>query len=211
MNSLEVRASAKEWNMVKFTDVAAQKVLGLLKNEKRLNPVLRMAIDGRGPGGFAYNLRFVQEDERAVDDVVVDAGGFKVFIDAKSAPNLSGATVDYVAGPQGSGFRFENPNPLWADPRAATVQRVLDEEINPAVAQHGGSVTLLDVKDDIVYIALGGGCQGCGMVDVTLKQGIEVRIKEAVPEIRQIVDSTDHAGGTNPFYRPTKGGQSPFA
>ena len=211
MNSSGVRASTKEWNMVKFTDAAAQKVLGLLKAEKRLNPVLRMAIDGRGPGGFVYNLRFVEEDERAVDDVVVDAGGFKVFIDAKSAPNLSGATVNYVTGPQGSGFRFENPNPLWADSRAAAVQRVLDEEINPAVAQHGGSVTLLDVKDDVVYIALGGGCQGCGMADVTLKQGIEVQIKAAVPDIRQIVDSTDHAGGTNPYYRPAKGGQSPYA
>ena len=196
--------------MVKLTDAAAQKVLGLLKAEKRAGPALRMAIDGRGPGGFMYNFRFVQEDERAVDDVVVDAGGFKVFIDAQSAPNLSGATVDYVEGPQGSGFKIDNPNPLWADSKAAAVQRVLDQEINPAVAQHGGFVTLLEVKDDVVYIALGGGCQGCGMVDVTLKQGIEVRIKEAVPEIRQIVDSTDHAGGTNPYYRPAKGGQSPF-
>ena len=197
--------------MIKVTDAAAHKVLGLLKAEKRVGAALRMAIDGRGPGGFIYNLRLVQENERAVDDVVVDAGGFKVFIDAQSAPNLSGATVDYVEGPQESGFKFENPNPLWTDSKAAAVQRVLDEEINPAVAQHGGSVTLLDVKDDIVYIALGGGCQGCGMVDVTLKQGIEVRIKEAVPEIRQIVDSTDHAGGTNPYYRPAKGGQSPLA
>ena len=197
--------------MIKVTDAAAHKVLGLLKAEKRAGAALRMAIDGRGPGGFIYNLRLVQENERAVDDVVVDAGGFKVFIDAQSAPNLSGATVDYVEGLQESGFKIENPNPLWTDSKAAAVQRVLDGEINPAVAQHGGFVTLLDVKDDVVYIALGGGCQGCGMVDVTLKQGIEVRIKEAVPEIRQIVDSTDHAGGTNPYYSPAKGGQSPLA
>ena len=197
--------------MIKFTDAAEQKVLGLMRAEKQVNAVLRVAIDGRGPTGFVYNLRFVQEDEQAVDDVVVDAGGFKVFMDAQSAPNLSGTTVDYVEGPHRIGFSFVNPNPLWTDSRAAAVQRVLDAEINPAVAQHGGFVTLLDVKDDIVYIALGGGCQGCGMVDVTLKQGIEVRIKEAVPDIRQIVDSTDHAGGTNPYYRPAKGGQSPFA
>ena len=197
--------------MIKFTDAAAQKVLGLMRAEKQVNAVLRVAIDGRGPTGFVYNLRFVQEDEQAVDDVVVDAGGFKVFMDAQSAPNLGGTTVDYVEGPHRIGFSFENPYPLWTDSRAAAVQRVLDAEINPAVAQHGGFVTLLDVKDDIVYIALGGGCQGCGMVDVTLKQGIEVLIKEAVPDIRQIVDSTDHAGGTNPYYRPAKGGQSPFA
>ena len=72
-------------------------------------------------------------------------------------------------------------------------------------------MTLLDVKDDVVYVALGGGCQGCGMVDVTLKQGIEVRVREAVPEIKAVIDSTDHAGGKNPYYKPSKGGASPYA
>jgi Fe/S biogenesis protein NfuA len=80
----------------------------------------------------------------------------------------------------------------------------LDSQINPAVARHGGFVQLMDVKDKTVYVLLGGGCQGCGMVDVTLKQGIEVLIKEALPEIEQVVDTTDHAGGTNPFYEPAK-------
>jgi Fe-S cluster biogenesis protein NfuA len=89
---------------------------------------------------------------------------------------------------------------------------VIDTKINPGVAMHGGYVTLLDVKDDIAYVALGGGCQGCGMANVTLKQGIEVIIREAVPEIHQVIDSTDHAGGTNPYYQPSKGGgPSPFA
>ena len=76
----------------------------------------------------------------------------------------------------------------------------------PAVSEHGGFVSLLDVKGDAAYIQLGGGCQGCGMVDVTLKQGIEVMIREAVPEIREIIDQTDHAGGNNPYYQPSKGG-----
>ena len=196
--------------MLTITEAASRKVLALLKAEKRTDAALRMAIEGRGPGGFQYNLRFVKQDEQAADDVVVDAGGFKVFIDAASAPNLQGASVNYVEGPEGSGFRFDNPNPVWTDPKAAAVQKVLDDDINPAVAQHGGFVTLLDVKDDVVYIALGGGCQGCGMVDVTLKQGIEVRIREAVPEISRIVDTTDHAGGANPYYQPSKGGHSPL-
>ncbi len=72
-------------------------------------------------------------------------------------------------------------------------------------------MALLEVKDAVAYIQLGGGCQGCGMVDVTLKQGIEVRIREAVPAIREIVDSTDHAGGKNPYYQPSKGGPSPYS
>jgi Fe-S cluster biogenesis protein NfuA len=71
-------------------------------------------------------------------------------------------------------------------------------------------VALLDVRDNRAYIRLSGGCQGCGMADVTLKQGIEVAIKKAVPEIVEVLDSTDHASGTNPYYQPTKGGVSPF-
>jgi Fe/S biogenesis protein NfuA len=156
-------------------------------------------------------MRFVEGADRSGDDHVIDVGGFEVFVDATSAEHLDGTTIDFVESPQGSGFKIDNPNPLWKDADAQAVQRILDQEINPAVAQHGGFVTLLDVKDGVVYIQMGGGCQGCGMVDVTLRQGIEVRIREAVPAIREIVDSTDHAGGRNPFYRPSKGGASPYA
>ena len=93
---------------------------------------------------------------------------------------------------------------------ALAVQKVIDEDINPAVASHGGVVTLLDVRDATAYIQLGGGCQGCGMADVTLKQGIEVRIREMVPSILGVVDTTDHAEGSNPYFRPSKGGRSPY-
>jgi len=151
------------------------------------------------------------EAERRPDDVVVDAGGFNIYIGPESARNLQGATVDFVDQGGDSGFKIDNPNPVWSDPNAMAVQRVLDTEINPGVAMHGGHVALLDVKDDTVYIALGGGCQGCGMADVTLKQGIEVAIKKAVPSITKVLDTTDHAAGANPYYKPSKGGESPFA
>lgn len=84
------------------------------------------------------------------------------------------------------------------------VQKLFDEEINPAVAMHGGHVELVDVKGDIVYVRLGGGCQGCGMADVTLKQGIEHAVRKVVPEIGDVLDVTDHAGGRNPYYSPEK-------
>lgn len=197
--------------MMTVTDSAKQKIRGLLEAEGRQGSAVRIAIAGRGPGGFQYDLRFVGGEERDAEDVVVDAGGFQVFIDAKSAPNLDGATLDFVDGVTQSGFKIDNPNSVWTDPKAKAVQQVIDTQINPGVGMHGGFITLLDVKDDIAYIALGGGCQGCGMADVTLKQGIEVIIKQAVPEIHQVVDTTDHAGGTNPYYQPAKGGQSPFA
>jgi Fe/S biogenesis protein NfuA len=199
--------------MITITEAAQRQISGLLADEDRRGLVLRLAITGRQPGGFQYKLGFVREDEKADDDVVVDAGSFKVFIDAESAPNIQGATLDFMEDPLQSGFKLQNPNSGWTDPKAIAIQKLLDEHINPAVADHGGYVVLLDVRDDIAYVALGGGCQGCGMADVTLKQGIEALITEEVPGIRQVVDSTDHASGTNPYYQPAKGGrgQSPFA
>jgi Fe-S cluster biogenesis protein NfuA len=89
-------------------------------------------------------------------------------------------------------------------PEAREVQRVLDEQINPAVASHGGYVTLRDFRDDTVYIEFEGGCQGCGMANVTLKQGIEGSIKKAVPKVRAVLDMTDHESGTNPYFQPSK-------
>ena len=87
---------------------------------------------------------------------------------------------------------------------AAKVQELIDSTINPAVAGHGGFVQLMEVKDNRVYIQMGGGCQGCGAADVTLKAGIERLIKEELPEIEEVLDSTDHASGTNPYYTPAK-------
>ena len=84
------------------------------------------------------------------------------------------------------------------------VQQLFDTEINPAVAQHGGHVDLVDVKGNVVYLQMGGGCQGCGMADVTLKQGIEKAIRDLAPEVGDILDVTDHAGGRNPYYTPEK-------
>ena len=196
--------------MIVVTDKAKSQIEALLAQEGRQGLMLRAAIAGRGPGGFLYRLGFIGPEEKTAEDQVQQVGPFQVVVDAASAPDLEGASIDFVEGPEGSGFNIENPNPLWRDPTAAAVQQVLDEEINPAVGQHGGWVALLEVKGDTAYIQLGGGCQGCGMVDVTLKQGIEVRIRELVPAVKQIVDSTDHAGGTNPYYKPSKGGRSPF-
>jgi Fe-S cluster biogenesis protein NfuA len=107
-------------------------------------------------------------------------------------------------------FRDAVPKPGLSTAEAVTIQRLLNERINPSVASHGGHISLVDVKEDIAYIRLEGGCQGCGMADVTLKQGVEIEIRQAVPTIKAVLDTTDHAGGTNPYYQPGKGGASPF-
>jgi len=84
------------------------------------------------------------------------------------------------------------------------IQKIIDDTINPSVATHGGTITLLDVKDNKVYLQLGGGCQGCGQVDVTLRQGIETMLREEVSPDLEIIDTTNHAEGTNPYYSPAK-------
>jgi Fe/S biogenesis protein NfuA len=91
-----------------------------------------------------------------------------------------------------------------SDELRAKVQELIDSTINPAVAGHGGFIELLDVKDNKVYLAMGGGCQGCGAADVTLRSGIERLIKEELPEVEEILDATDHAAGSNPYYQPSK-------
>ncbi|PYM91105.1 MAG: hypothetical protein DME04_19950 [Candidatus Rokuibacteriota bacterium] len=84
------------------------------------------------------------------------------------------------------------------------VQELIDTMINPAVAGHGGFVELIDVQDNRVYLQMGGGCQGCGAADVTLKSGIERLIREELPEVIEVLDTTDHAAGSNPYYTPGK-------
>jgi len=197
--------------MITITPVAQEKIRELMQEEKPEGLALRVEVKGRGPGGFQYELQFVELSERTAEDTAFDGGGFEVLVDKASVASLKGATIEWVEGAFQSGFKIDNPNPLWTDPTAQAVQDVIDDKINPGVAGHGGHVTLLDVKGSTAYIALGGGCQGCGMADVTLKQGIEVMIKEAVPAIEKVVDSTDHAGGTNPYYQPSKGGSSPLS
>ena len=107
-------------------------------------------------------------------------------------------------------YRDALPKPGLETPEGEAIRRVLDEQVNPAVASHGGHIALVDVQDDTVYIRLEGGCQGCGMADVTLKQGVETAIRREVPTIVNVLDVTDHAGGSNPYFQPGKGGASPM-
>jgi Fe/S biogenesis protein NfuA len=192
--------------MLTITETAKQQIVSIMEAQGRQGDNLRLGIAGRSSSGFRYSLGLVEEGQEDAEDVVVDSGEFKVFIDPQSAPNLEGVTIDYIDdGMQGSGFKIDNPNPVWTDPMAIRIQQVMDDQINPGIASHGGFVELLDFQDGVVYVRLGGGCQGCGMVDVTLRQGIEALLRETIPEVQQVVDTTDHASGTNPYYQPAKG------
>ena len=189
-----------------LTDEAKQRVVEVMDANDARDHSLRIGIAGRRGGSFHYNMELVPPDEQRPDDTRLDYGEFSILVDAQSLPHLRGSTVDFLVKPTNpnGGFEIENPNPIWTDERARVLQQVIDEQINPQVAAHGGYVELLDVRDRTAYVMMGGGCQGCGMASVTLKQGVEVLIKDAMPEIEEIVDTTDHAAGTNPYYQPAK-------
>ncbi len=191
--------------MLTITEAAKGKILSVMESQGRTEDGLRLGIVGRSSSSFQYSLGMTGAGQEGEDDVVIDVGEFKVFMDPNSAPNLEGVTIDYIEDIQGSGFKIDNPNPIWTDPQHLAVQELFDNRINPGLASHGGNVELLDIKEDIVYVRLGGGCQGCGMVDVTLRQGIQAALQEEFPDIKQVIDTTDHAAGANPYYQPAKG------
>jgi Fe/S biogenesis protein NfuA len=194
------------------TDAAREKIREIMEMQDiKGRGAIRVGIAGRGPAGFNYSMSLEEESQPAEGELVQDEGDFKILIEGDSAEKLRGASVDFVGQLVGGGFKIDNPNSVWDDPLAVEIQALIDSQINPGVASHGGFVELLDVKDDTVYVKMGGGCQGCGMASVTLKQGVEVLLKENFPQIQSVVDSTDHAGGNNPYYQPAKGGgASPF-
>lgn len=187
--------------MLTFTDHASTRVRAFLDHQQGQGvSALRVAGTRK-----EHKLWLVKPTDHQQGDVVLDGGGFDVFVDPMTVRHLDGATVDFVEGVMQSGFRVSFPSPVWDDPVAQRVQTVLDEEVNPGVAGHGGSVTLVKVDGDVAVIELHGGCQGCGAADLTLKQGIERMIKAAVSEIRAVQDATDHAAGKNPYYASDAG------
>ena len=134
-------------------------------------------------------------------------GEFRVYVDVAEACFLEDATVDFIDTLTESGFKVDAPNAGVAKPEGPVAQaivRVLEEKINPAVAAHGGNISLVAVQDETAYLRFGGGCQGCGMINVTLKQGVEKTLFADVPQITKVLDVTDHAAGTNPYYEPGK-------
>jgi Fe/S biogenesis protein NfuA len=195
-----------------MTPTAREQILAAMNMPGRVAHGLRLTVKYAGTRNQSYGLSLVEKAAPDVNDVVVELDGIKVFVEKQNAAFVEGASIDYLTGPGGSGFKIDSPyrpptaqmpTELPTGPLAEAVQKVIREQINPAVAGHGGYVSLVDVKDDIAYVRLGGGCHGCGMADVTLKQGVVVMIKKAVPAVKEVFDITDHANGTNPYYQPS--------
>lgn len=204
--------------IIEISDSAVKKIYGLIESRGRGKLAVRVILRGRMPGGgFQSEFKFVDLDEKGENDIVQETKDFPFYFDQECAESIQGARVDFDESKYSSGFNIDYPQQIadnpgavekeWSNPVAVAVQKVIIEEINPGVAAHAGWVDLLDVQEDIAYVEMGGGCQGCGLSDVTMKQGIERLIIDRVPQIATVVDTTEHAEGNNPYYTPAKGGE----
>lgn len=198
-------------DIIEITQPAVDKIAELIASRERGPQAVRVLLRGRLPGGgFQSEFKFISLDDRDEDDFIQDTGPFPLYFDSATAESLRGARVDFDEMKYAAGFNIHYPDQIadypeaihkeWDDPVAQAVQTVIERQINPAVAGHGGWVQLLDVRDETAYIEMGGGCQGCAISHMTLKQGIERMIMDAVPQITRVVDTTDHDEGQNPYY-----------
>lgn len=192
------------------TDNAIAKILELRQSEDEPEGLaLRVAVTGiRGPE-YTYDLTFEPVAEAEETDLVYQQGALPVLVPADSMDSLQGATLDLPGTDGAGGLVLRNPN--RPDPLAGVdldlegstaekVQQLLDQQINPSLAAHGGFAQLKGVDDDKVYVLMGGGCQGCAVSAMTLREGIAASITAAIPEITEVVDVTDHDAGENPYY-----------
>jgi len=199
--------------IVEITDTARDKIIALREGENLPDLHLGLRITGVGTQGFVYETSFLRAEDVGSTDLIEDHGGLPVAIALDSVENLRGAVLDLSGDGSGPGLVMRNPNvPSPTLPGGDLddleltgstedkVRTLLAERINPAIASHGGVANLVRVDDTVAHLELGGGCQGCGLAAVTLRQGIERAILEAIPEIEEVVDVTDHSMGENPFY-----------
>jgi Fe/S biogenesis protein NfuA len=193
--------------VITVTEVARATILGLRQAEPDPEGLaLRLDIAGDDGVEFAYELTFEPLADAADDDVLFHSEALPVLVPASAVDSLRGSTLDES---EPTGLVLRNPNRPTPRPKVnpyaegsveAKVQDLLDNDINPALASHGGFASLDHVDGTTAYMLMGGGCQGCGLAQMTLTEGIKAAIEDAIPEIDRVVDVTDHAAGENPFY-----------
>lgn len=197
--------------MIDISERAQQHFLRLLSQQGIDGLSIRLHVTSPGTPAANCELEFCEPDELTGREWTIECEGFLFHIDGGSASWLDGASIDYEPNLTGGQLNIRAPRIKGDLPGmdAGLVERVryvLEAEVNPRIAAHGGRISLLEVSSDgVVVLQFGGGCHGCGMVDVTLKQGVEKTLRERVPEITEVRDATDHAGGSNPYYRKKEG------
>lgn len=194
-----------------LTDEARAAVIEIRSaDEDAGNLGLRVEVTGTRGIDYTYDLSLASLAELAEDDHRHTVEGLTVIVPAASIPALAGSTLDVPANAAQGGLVIRNPNrpnPLGdigslelTGDAANKVQTLLSERINPSLAAHGGYAELVRVEGEQAFITMGGGCQGCALSAATLREGISRAIREAIPEITEVVDTTDHDQGANPYY-----------
>jgi Fe/S biogenesis protein NfuA len=194
--------------MITFTDRAHEMVQSFLEQSEGEELALRIGTSG-SPVSPTFDLTLVGLAEQADDEEMVDGGGFPVLVRKSDMAAIEGATVDYVERVNESGFEVRTAKKPLSEARSSRgvptgeiadrVRGVLETQVNPAIAAHGGMISLVDVEETDVYVEMSGGCQGCALSRMTLRQGVERMLREAVPELTAVHDITDHASGDNPY------------
>lgn len=167
---------------------------------------LRLKVTSPGTMSASCELIFCAPDESRADDSIIVLDEINLYVEKDSLELLDDAEIDYQDEKTGGRLNIKAPNikgvaPADDAPLKQRVAWLIQTEINPSLASHRGHVELVDVSEDgVVSLQFGGGCQGCGMVNVTLQNGIEKTLKEKLPQVTAVVDATDHASGENPYY-----------
>ena len=210
MSSSETQLEEPVVTVLEVTDAALAKVLEVRSEEDDPETTaLRVSITGANGPEFSYDLSFDDISCAELDDHIYKVDDLFVIIPKENLEDLSGATLDLPSNPMQGGLVIRNPNrPKMLEGEdielsgtaGEKLQQLLDQHINPSLAVHGGYAELVKMEETVAHILMGGGCQGCAMSAATLRQGIEVMIAEAIPEITEIIDVTDHEAGENPFF-----------
>ena len=191
--------------MIDITESAQTHFRKLIQRESLPGVGVRLSAVHAGTPRADVRLEFAGPDDLKGDEWAVDCEGFTLWLDAESAGALDGASIDYEQKATGGQLQIRAPRIKGVAPEtdASLVERVMwvvEHEINPQLAMHRGNVRVEEVTSDgVVVLRFGGGCQGCGMADVTLKQGIEKTLLEKVPGVMAVRDATDHDTGDAPY------------
>lgn len=200
--------------MIEITESAQTYFQRLIGQQDEEDLALRISVNHAGTPGANCDLQFCPRGQSMPDDHTVEFPGFRVFVARASAPWLDKAQIDFEEDSTGGQLTIKAPGIKGSEPSdgASMEERVewlLETEVNPALASHGGRVALVEITETKeVVLQFGGGCHGCGMADVTLKQGIEQTLTRSIPEITAVVDATDHQSGSNPYYASDAQGES---
>ncbi len=191
---------------LEITPSAQSYLAGLLEKQDGEGMAVRLFISDPGTPKAETCIAYCKPGEEQADDEIMELDGLRAYVDKRSEPFLEDARVDYAEDRLGGQLTIKAPNsrmPRISDdsPLEDKINYVLYNEINPGLAAHGGEVSLEEVVEDVAILQFGGGCQGCSMVDETLKEGVEKTLLTQIPQLKGVRDVTDHSDSSHAFYK----------